>query len=526
MKIKLVTLLLAGLNAGLLVGLAQNKPASDEKPNAQPTTAAATATPAEAATPTGEILPLIQFEDAPLVDVIKTLARQANLNVVFDPRVTAPGPDGKATQPPVSIRLENVSAENVLEAVLNNNNLRLEKDPKTKISRVTIKDPAAADPLVTKVYQLKYTSPSNIVSVVTPTVSPRSKAIPDNRTSQLIMVATEKEMLEIDGLIDKLDTITKQVLIEARIYETSRKPSSVKGINWEGTFGAQSFTFGNNLVSPEGGGGVGTTVPPRASPNVGSPTLSQSGANLLVDTAKGFNPHTAFLDAQGVKGVLSWFNKDDQTELLSTPRTVTLDNQPATLNVSEAFPIFKVTSGGTQTGPTVDITYTNIGTMLTVTPRISASSSVQLKVVPEVSALDGIDTQAVPTSGGNGQANVSANRYSVRRIETQVLIPSGNTLVMGGLISDNITRGSTKVPVLGDLPGLGYLFRSSSKTRDKRNLILFVTPTIVGDEDFQPAPSDFLKKKASPDKSDNDEGPFTNPILDSAEPHDWSKPVY
>src|SRR6266496_4353631 len=373
MKTKLVTLLLAGLNAGLLVGQAQNKPASEEKPNAQPT-AAAVPTPAEA-TPTGDILPLVQFEDAPLVDVIKTLARQASLNVVFDPRVTAPTPEGKPTQPPVSIRLENVTAENVLEAVLNNNNLRLEKDPKTKISRVTIKDPAAAEPLVTKVYQLKYTSPSNIVSVITPTVSSRSKAIGDGRTSQLIMVATEKEMLEIDVLIDKLDTASKQVLIEARIYETSRKPNSVKGINWEGTFGAQSFSFGNNLVPPQGGGGgSGATVPPRTPPNVSNPTLTTSGANLLVDTAKGFNPRTAFLDAQGVRGILSWFNKDDQTELLSTPRTVTLDNQPATLNVSEAFPIFKVTSGGTQTGPTVDITYTNIGTILTVTPRISASS--------------------------------------------------------------------------------------------------------------------------------------------------------
>src|SRR5206468_7334507 len=122
----------------------------------------------------------------PLVDVIKTLARQASLNVIFDPRVTALGADNKPLYPPVSIRLENVTAQNVLEAVLNNNNLRLERDPKTKISRATIKDPAAAEPLITKVYQLKYTSPSNVVAVITPTVSARSKAIGDSRTSQLI----------------------------------------------------------------------------------------------------------------------------------------------------------------------------------------------------------------------------------------------------------------------------------------------------------------------------------------------------
>src|SRR6266536_4277428 len=193
MKTKIVTLLLVGLSAGCLVGLAQNP--ADEKVQKlynQPGTAAKAAAPAEApsavpAEPVGEILPLVQFEDAPLVDVIKTLARQANLNVIFDPRVTAVGPDGKSSLTPVSIRLENVTAQNVLEAVLNNNNLRLEKDPKTKISRVAVKDPAAADPLVTKIYQLKYAYPTNLVAVIRPTVSARSQIIPDTRTSQLIV---------------------------------------------------------------------------------------------------------------------------------------------------------------------------------------------------------------------------------------------------------------------------------------------------------------------------------------------------
>jgi len=95
-----------------------------------------------AAESAGAILPLVQFENAPLVDVIKTLARQANLNVIIDPRVTAVDQTGKSVYPPVSIRLENVTAQNVLEAVLNNNNLRLEPDPTTKVSRVAFNDPA------------------------------------------------------------------------------------------------------------------------------------------------------------------------------------------------------------------------------------------------------------------------------------------------------------------------------------------------------------------------------------------------
>jgi type II secretory pathway component GspD/PulD (secretin) len=541
MKTKtLVTLLLVGLNTCGLVCYAQNNPGQDsnvQKLYNQPGDAAKQAA-APAAAPvepveTAEILPLVQFEDAPLVDVIKTLARQANLNLVFDPRVTAPGPDGKPVHPPVSIRLEKVTAQNVLEAVLNNNNLRLERDAKTKISRVTIKDPAAAEPLVTKVYQLKYSFPTNLVSIIKPAITARSQVIPDPRTSQLIVLATEKELIDIDALIEKLDTPTRQVLIEARIVETSRNPSSVKGINWAGTFENQALAFGNNVNGGAGGRydkQVSGTVDPVLGNVVtttygGNQLLPQVGPQLLVDTAKGLNPATAFLDADGVRAVFSFFNRDSESELLSTPRTVTQDNQPALLNVSQLFPIFKVTSGGTQTGPTVDITYTNIGTILTVTPRISANDTVSLKVIPEVSALDGVDQQSVPTQ--TGSAIVSANRYSVRRIETQVLIPSGNTLVMGGLVRDDIRNNRTKVPILGDLPGLGHAFRTRSKTRDKRNLIVFVTPTIITEDDFQAAPaSDFLKRKPAPDKPENDPGPFTNPMLDSAEPHDWTKPVY
>jgi len=539
MKTKLVTLLLIGLNAACLVGVAQNNPATDEKVqklyNQPAAGAVAVVVPADAADATGEILPLVQFEDAPLVDVIKTLARQANLNVVFDPRVTALGPDGKSLHPPVSIRLEQVTAQNVLEAVLNNNNLRLEKDPKTKISRVSIKDPAAAEPLVTKVYQLKYSYPTNLVSVVKPAVGTRSQVIPDARTSQLIVLATEKELLELDSLIEKLDTPTKQVLIEARILETSKNPITAKGINWAGTFRAQTFQFGNgtttgSTITERPGTPTTTTLPGGRTITTSPGSTSKSTLETLVgngglslDTARGFSPSTAFLNAEGVRGVLSWFNEDNETEVIATPRTVTADNVTATLSVTRAIPIYTVTAGGTQAGPTVSITYTNLGILLTVTPRISANNKIALKVIPEVSNVEGLDTQSVPT--GNSSSEVTANIYLIRRAETQVLIPSGNTLVMGGLIKDDLVKAGTKVPILGDLPGIGYAFRSSRKERKKSNLIIFITPTIVSDDDFTPTESDFLQKKPPVDRPDRDDPEFEG-WLDRTAPHDWSKPVY
>ena len=103
-----------------------------------------------------------------------------------------------------------------------------------------------------------------------------------------------------------------------------------------------------------------------------------------------------------------------------------------------------------------------------------------------------------------------------------MLIPSGNTLVMGGMVNDTQTKNYTKVPLLGDIPGLGWAFRKEGKNRNKSNLLIFITPTIVEDEAFHltSSGSDFLKTKVA-EKSEEPESAW-----DSAKPHDWTKPVY
>jgi general secretion pathway protein D len=178
-----------------------------------------------------------------------------------------------------------------------------------------------------------------------------------------------------------------------------------------------------------------------------------------------------------------------------------------------------VTQGGTQTGPTVNITYTNLGTILEVTPRISANSNIFLKVVPEVSNVDSVDSQVIV-----GELT-TANIFAVRKVTTQVLIPSGNTLVLGGLMSDNTQKERSKVPILGDIPGMKYVFGHTSKDRRKSNLLIFVTPTIVEEEDFQPTETDFLQRKPPVDQADGEIAPFDKP-WDGVEPYDWTKPVY
>lgn len=535
-------------------------PAPAPAPAPAPTVVAQVATPATPAVPapaadTGTNaaphdpsapIPLIVMDEVPLTDAIKNLARQASLNYMLDPKINYGTPDANGQvkpQPMVSLRWENLTADQALNAVLQNYNLIIVDDPKTHIARITIKDPAAPDPLVTKVVQLKYSDPSNIVeSVKSVFTDKRSKVMADPRTSQLVVVATERELVEADQLIARLDTATKEVLIEAKLVELQKNPSTSKGVDWTGTLAAQHINFGNGsgfFTPPQGAtpGNLGT--PPSVTsvtsggittfftnsgtaPTAGTPATpgllngilspgNPASPMITANTKNGFNPSTFFLNADGVSAVLSFLNSEADAKVLSTPRAVTLDNQEAQLSVTVAQPIFKTTAGTQGSPGGAEITYTNLGTILKVTPRISANNFINLRVIPEVSSLGGTVTKTV--SGLVSQADF----FDVRRMDTHVLIPSGNTLVMGGLVSDSSTKGNTKVPLMGDIPVLGWAFRSESKTQNKRDLIIFITPTIVQNEDFQPTETPFLKTKL-PDSKTSDFSAW-----DSGTPQDWSK---
>ncbi|HVM47624.1 MAG TPA: secretin N-terminal domain-containing protein [Candidatus Acidoferrum sp.] len=593
MKLNLRLLTLVGVSACALGALSQTNVASGDA--AAPAVSAEVAAPAASkpspAPAPGAVIPLIVMDDVPLTDAIRNLARQANLNYLLDPKIGFGqlGPDGKpVAQPSVSIRWENITAEQALNALLNNYSLQMVEDARSRIARVTIKDPAAPDPLVTRIIQLKYASPSNIVvSVQAAFTDKRSKVLPDYRTSQLVVVATERELSEVTEMIDRLDSRTRQVLIEARLLETSMNPTTSKGIDWSGTLAAQHVSYGNGILSGNinqnysqnanqsvnnnrsqnssqnnnqnstttspgapvtttqtlpGGQTVTTTVTPTSdttstSTSGGASGLSSllSGASggaassgissllnsivgngvggLSLDTAKGLNPATFFLNADGVKATLSFLNTYAETKIISAPRTVTLDNEQAVIEVGTQFPIVNTTAGTANTTGGSQITYSNLTVKLQVTPRISANDYVKLQVMPSVVRLGDLVTSVV-----GGVAN-SVYEFNTRQIVTSVLIPSGNTLVMGGLISDEIQNGNAKVPLLGDLPVLGLLFRSDTKSRTKSNLIVFLTPTIVEEEDYQPTKSTFLKNKVpAKDELEKDWSAW-----DSGKPMNWTK---
>ena len=481
----------------------------------------------------GAIIPIILMDDVKITDAISSLSRNAGLNYMLDPKIGfgQVGPDGKPIpEPIVSIRWENVTAEQALYALLNNYDLQVVEDPKSHIARITKRDPTAPPPLLTQIFQLKYASPTNMLSAVTNTFADprRSRAVADIRTSQIVVRATEEEIVAIDRLIERLDTQTKQVLIEARLLETSMSPSTSKGIDWSGTLLNHDVSFGNGHTTGHTttpgtpvpttlpSGGAGPTITPK-SDTVLDTVLGNGG--LSIDTARGVWPPTFFLNSEGVSATLSFLNKQADAKVISAPRTVTLDNETARIEVTRASPIINISPGTVQVAGGSQITYTNLGVILNVTPRISANSFVNLKVIPEVSRIFDTVTKIVGSSTTGGNNIFQADEYDIRKMETRVMIPSGNTLVLGGLVQDDVRNNNTKVPLLGDIPYLGYAFRSENKTRQKSNLLIFITPTIVQDSDYQPTSSDFLKTPVV----ESVEGEWS--AWDTAHPVDWSKPA-
>ncbi len=506
---------------------------------------------------TDEVIDL-EFDALPLPEAVSALALQSGINIIFDPKLLeAAGPDGHPIPlPTITQKWKRVTAKQALTSLLENWGWQLVLDGRNPIGRITAKDPKALEPLVTTVIDLQYANPTNILNEVKETLSQRSTVISDWRTHELIIRTTEAELQGVKDLIAKLDTSTRQVLIETKIIETTKDVSSAKGVDWTGTLSAQHVSFGNGLTSgaltnitsvatqpittgttvlPGGatvpttsGGGLASTVNNTGQYVTTIPGTPSSGGGLSMNTAHGFSPSTAFLNADGVSAVIAFLNTDADTKSISFPRTVALDGALTELRVVQNIPIFEQqqsapAAGASQGLATVLPNYdkevrgtilNEVGVKLTVVPRIAGPTNVLLDLSPEISSQDA----QVASDTLNGQVSTSPI-FDRRTITTHAAVPSGYTLVLGGLESDNDTKNFTKVPYLGDIPGLGYLFRSNAKKRTRDTILIFVTPTIIRDSDFQPGESTFLKRKGfSPSNAEEK-------TSDSAKPYDWTKPT-
>jgi general secretion pathway protein D len=265
-------------------------------------------------------------------------------------------------------------------------------------------------------------------------------------------------MNEIRSIVKQLDVRRPQVLIEAAIVEITADKSQKLGIQLAGGNTAATFNGGTTQFSGAGLS-IGDILTQLGNPNVAD--VSGEGLAVTLGTKAGFNV------------ILQALASTTGANLLSTPSIITLDNEEAKIVVGQNVP-FRTGSFSTQnagvSNPFTTIERQDIGITLKVMPQIHEGNLVKMNIEQEVSSI------APTTVQTSGAADIVTNK---RTIQTKVLAEDGETIVLGGLIEDDISEIDSKVPLLGDIPVLGSLFGSKSHSSTKKNLLVFLRPTVL-----------------------------------------------
>ena len=290
--------------------------------------------------------------------------------------------------------------------------------------------------------------------------------IADDSQNALVVKADPQLMREIESAIQQLDIRRQQVLIEAAIIEVEGSDADQLGVQWalgdlSSGIGLISFdNAGASLASLAGGYLTGGAA------GLGAAAAGLKGTSLILGDYKEGSDGSRRLYGALIQALKS----NTKSNLLSTPSIVTMDNEEAYIVVGQNVPFVTGSVATTTAGinPYTTVERKDVGVTLKVVPHIGEGGSVRLEVEQEVSAVQ---------AKGEAQDLVT----SKRAIKTSILAEHGQTIVLGGLISDNSIHGRQSVPGLGAIPGIGRLFRSDVKSNEKRNLLVFIHPTIVGD---------------------------------------------
>jgi len=392
----------------------------------------------------------VAFRDADLREVMFFFADVMKMNVILDPEVT-----GK-----VDIRLNQVPWDQAFQVILKNQGLQAMEDQNVvRIAKTTrlrqeasdarsLKEAEkqAVDP-VTFTRTLSYARVQEALNALQQIKSDRGKIVADIRTNTLIIQDIPDKREEYDGLIDSIDTQTPQVIIEARIIEAFRTFERDLGINW--------------------------AVAGRATPELGTQTDLQFPHRVEftadVNTAPTGFPSAGsiglmlgnVLDSFTLDVALEAFESDGRLRILSSPKVTTQNNQPATIEQGTQIPVVSTTA------TEIDVQFVPASLRLIVTPQITAEDTVIMKLRVEnnqpsttvsVAEVPGITTESV---------------------DTQILVRTGTTAVIGGIYKLNESETETGIPGLRKIPFFGWLFKNRVVKKDSSELLVFITPKIV-----------------------------------------------
>lgn len=367
-------------------------------------------------------------------------------------------------------------------------------------------------PLTTKVYELQYAVADTLKDKLSEMLTKNIGSLRiDERTNKIAITDLEGKMPVFDKVIEAFDEKHREVLIEAKILEITLNDQYSMGINWDGIFNQMQnslhkiATVGVSLKYSSQGDVIPTT------------TSTASGGVLQVGQ----------LDTEGYQVLIQALREYGQTNLLSSPRIVALNNEEAKILVGRNQPYatrsISQTSGGASNVEAENVTFLDLGVKLYVTPTINKDGYITMKIKPEVSSKVG-DYEIV--SSGNLIPIVKTTTT-----ETTVMVKDGAAILIGGLIEDRAEQNIKEVPGLSKIPLLGGLFRSrtrgSSDNPEKTELIIFLTPHIItGDEKKQPLSVEEVAHDMAMRKFESKGEPIDEQVLEDIIVEDLSPQQY
>jgi type IV pilus assembly protein PilQ len=428
----------------------------------------------------GEKLSL-NFQNVEVRSVLNVIADFTDLNIITSDTV-----GGNLT-----LRLKDVPWDQALDIILQTRGLDMRKNgnvvwiaprdelaTKEKIALESKQQITELEPVRTENFQLNYAKADGIAKLLSDDkqriLSKRGSAVVDGRTNQVFVQDVPSRLEEVRRLISKLDIPVRQVLIEARIVEANDQFSRNLGVRLGyGQFG-RTDALGRNRPSALGAelsttgqlAGLVEGVPLFAGAGPVSVPASAQVVNLPAAPLGGFQPtmmslilfnrnFTRFLDLE-----LSALETDGKGKIVSSPRVLTADNVEAVIEQGTELPYQQATSSGA-----TSISFRKANLALKVKPQITPDGNI-------IMSLD-VNKDAV------GQVTGAGFAIDTKHVKTEVLVENGGTVVIGGIYSQDVRNQNVKVPFFGDLPGIGILFRNNTRTDNKTELLVFITPRIA-----------------------------------------------
>jgi type IV pilus assembly protein PilQ len=429
----------------------------------------------------GDLLSL-NFQDIEVRAILQILADFTGLNLVVSDSVK-----GNLT-----LRLQNVPWDQALDIILRTKGLAMRQNgnvifiapteevaAREKLDLESRKVVQELVPLRSEIIQVNYAKAQGLADLLKKAgekgqsmLSPRGDVVADERTNSLIVKDVPDKLAEVRNLVTKLDKPTRQVMIDSRVViatDDFAREIGVRfgvtgvGVNDSNVAGISGSLGGTNTIIGSAANNLITTGQPYP---VAIPPLAQ---RLGVDLAAAGAPAVALsiLGADYLVDLeLSALQTEGNGEVLSNPRVVTADNQEATIKQGREIP-YTVPSSGT--GPATTA-FKEAVLELKVTPKITPDDRIGMKLVIKKDDVG----EVVPQAGGGFVPSIDK-----REVTTNVLVNNGETVVLGGVFEQNKTNSKSAVPLLGDIPLLGYLFQNNAKKTVKRELLIFVTPQIL-----------------------------------------------